>query len=105
ARASSLYEGYEGAVAPYPYLEAWKRLTDLPLTSVAGWAPPISRPSRAPKPGAILLQARDISNGSGLDPGSLRRAMRATTGSPGGGALPGIAAARAGGLRAPPPCG
>ena len=97
---SLLYEGYDGAVAPYPYLEAWKRLTDLPLTSVAGWAPPISDSSRAPKPGAILLQARDISNGTGLDPGSLRRAMRATTGSPGDGSLSGIVAAGREGLRA-----
>ncbi|MFL5930097.1 MAG: choice-of-anchor P family protein [Gaiellaceae bacterium] len=96
---SLLYEGYDGAVAPYPYLNAWKRLQDLPLTSVAGWAPPISDSSRAPKPGAILLQARDISNGTGLDPGSLRRVMRATTGSPGDGALSGIVAAGREGLR------
>jgi murein DD-endopeptidase MepM/ murein hydrolase activator NlpD len=97
---SLLYEGYDGAVAPYPYLNAWKRLQDLPLTSVAGWAPPISDSSRAPKPGAILLQARDISNGTGLDPGSLRRAMRETTGSPGDGALAGVVAAGRERLRA-----
>jgi murein DD-endopeptidase MepM/ murein hydrolase activator NlpD len=97
---SLLYEGYDGAVAPYPYLNAWKRLQDLPITSVAGWAGPISDSSRAPKPGAILLQARDISNGTGLDPGSLRRAMRATSGSPGDGALAGVVAAGREGLRA-----
>jgi murein DD-endopeptidase MepM/ murein hydrolase activator NlpD len=75
---SLLYRGYDdGAVAPYPYLTAWKRLTDLPFTAVAGWAPPLSDSSRAPKPGAILLQSRDISSASGLDPGSLRRALRA----------------------------
>jgi murein DD-endopeptidase MepM/ murein hydrolase activator NlpD len=89
---SLLYEGYDGAVAPYPYLQAWKRLQDLPLTSVAGWAPPISDSSRAPKPGAILLQARDISNATGLDPGSLRRAMRATSSAPADGSLAGAAA-------------
>jgi murein DD-endopeptidase MepM/ murein hydrolase activator NlpD len=89
---SLLYEGYDGAVAPYPYLNAWKRLQDLPLTSVAGWAPPISDSSRAPKPGAILLQTRDISNATGLDPGSLRRAMRATSSSPADGSLAGIVA-------------
>jgi murein DD-endopeptidase MepM/ murein hydrolase activator NlpD len=75
--AALLYEGYDGVVAPYPYLNAWRRLQDLPLTGVAsGWAPPISDSSDAPKPGAILLQTRDISNGTGLEPGSLRRAMR-----------------------------
>ena len=31
--------------------------------------------SRAPEPGAILLQVSDISSASGLDPGSLRRAL------------------------------
>jgi hypothetical protein len=44
---------------------------------VSGWAPPISDSSRAPKPGAILLQARDISSATGLEPGSLRRALQA----------------------------
>jgi murein DD-endopeptidase MepM/ murein hydrolase activator NlpD len=74
---SLLYRGYDGgAVAPYPYLSAWKRLSDLPFTAVAGWAAPLADSSRAPKPGAILLQSRDISSASGLDPGSLRRAMR-----------------------------
>ena len=77
--ASLLYRGYDGgAVAPYPYLMAWKRLTDLPFTAVAGWAPPLADSSRAPRPGAILLQARDISSASGLDPGSLQRALRAS---------------------------
>jgi murein DD-endopeptidase MepM/ murein hydrolase activator NlpD len=90
---SLLYQGYDGAVAPYPYLNAWKRLQDLPLTSVAGWAPPISDSSRAPKPGAILLQSHDISNGTGLEPGSLRRAMRPTTSAPDDGSLGGIVAA------------
>jgi murein DD-endopeptidase MepM/ murein hydrolase activator NlpD len=75
---SLLYRGYDGsAVPPYPYLMAWKRLTDLPFAAVAGWAPPLSDSSRAPRPGAILLQARDISSASGLEPGSLRRALRA----------------------------
>jgi murein DD-endopeptidase MepM/ murein hydrolase activator NlpD len=75
---SLLYRGYDGsAVPPYPYLMAWKRLTDLPFTAVSGWAPPLSDSSRAPRPGAILLQSRDISSASGLEPGSLARAMRA----------------------------
>jgi murein DD-endopeptidase MepM/ murein hydrolase activator NlpD len=75
--APLIYQGYDGVVAPFPYLNAWRRLQDLPLTGVSGWAPPISDSSRAPKPGAILLQARDISSATGLEPGSLRRALRA----------------------------
>jgi Peptidase family M23 len=75
--ASLLYQGYDGVVAPYPYLNAWRRLADLSLTTVSGWAPPISNSSSAPKPGAILLQARDISSATGLEPGSLRQVMRA----------------------------
>ncbi len=87
---SLLYRGYDGsAVPPHQYLLAWKRLTDLPFTSVSGWAPPLSDSSRAPKPGAILLQSRDISTASGLEPGSLRRAMRSGGRSGADGALAG----------------
>jgi murein DD-endopeptidase MepM/ murein hydrolase activator NlpD len=82
--AALMYLGYEGVVAPYPYLNAWRRLEDLPLTAVSGWAPYISDSSKAPKPGAILLQARDISNATGLEPGSLRRAMRPSGPAPDG---------------------
>jgi murein DD-endopeptidase MepM/ murein hydrolase activator NlpD len=98
---SLLYRGYDGsAVAPYRYLLAWKRLTDLPFTSVAGWAPPLSDSSRAPRPGAILLQSRDISTGSGLEPGSLERAMRAEGESGADGALAGAVPRAREGLRA-----
>ena len=89
---SLLYKGYDGAVAPYPYLNAWKHLTDLPLTSVSGWAPLISDSSQAPKPGAILLQSHDISSATGLEPASLRRAMRATGSVSGDGSLAGLMA-------------
>jgi murein DD-endopeptidase MepM/ murein hydrolase activator NlpD len=75
--ASLIYKGYDGVVAPYPYLNAWQRLVDLSLTGVSGWAPPISDSSRAPQAGAILLQARDISSATGLEPESLRRAIGA----------------------------
>jgi hypothetical protein len=37
--------------------------------------PSVSGGSQAPKPGAILLQASDISAADGLDPGSLQRAV------------------------------
>jgi hypothetical protein len=90
--ASLIFMGYDGAVAPYPYLNAWRRLEDLSLTAVSGWAPPISDSSKAPKPGAILLQARDISNATGLEPGSLRRAMRASALASGDGSFTATAA-------------
>ncbi|MEK6275313.1 MAG: M23 family metallopeptidase [Actinomycetota bacterium] len=70
-----LYMGYDGAVRPYPYLQAWKHLKDIEFAEVAGWAPPVAPTSRAPKPGAILLSATDISTADGLDPGSLKRAL------------------------------
>ena len=98
---SLLYRGYDGsAVPPYPYLMAWKRLTDLPFTAVSGWAPPLSDSSRAPKPGAILLQTRDISSASGLEPGSLQRAMRAEGGSGADGSLRAMEARGRASLRA-----
>jgi hypothetical protein len=67
--------GYDGAVDPTPYLIAWQRQKDIRLAQVAGYLPGIS--GTAPKPGAILLQASDISEASGLDPESLRRALLA----------------------------
>jgi murein DD-endopeptidase MepM/ murein hydrolase activator NlpD len=71
-----LYMGYDGAVRPYPYLQAWKRLKDVEFAQVAGWAPPVASTSNAPKPGAILLSSADISTADGLDPGSLERALK-----------------------------
>jgi murein DD-endopeptidase MepM/ murein hydrolase activator NlpD len=71
-----LYMGYDGVVSPYTYLMAWKRLEDVDFAKVAGWAPPISPTSSAPKPGAILLSSSDISTADGLDPGSLERALK-----------------------------
>jgi murein DD-endopeptidase MepM/ murein hydrolase activator NlpD len=71
-----LFLGYDGSVRPYPYLLAWKRLEDLDFAQVAGWAAPVAAESTAPKPGAILLSAADISTADGLDPGSLERALK-----------------------------
>ena len=71
-----LYMGYDGAVRPYPYLQAWKHLKDIQFAQVAGWAPPVAATSSAPKPGAILLSSADISSADGLDPGSLERALK-----------------------------
>ncbi|HEY8236699.1 MAG TPA: hypothetical protein VIF85_08675, partial [Gaiellaceae bacterium] len=63
--------GYDGAVDPTPYLQAWQHQKDLYLAQVAGYLPGVA--GTAPKPGAILLQANDISQANGLDPASLRR--------------------------------
>jgi murein DD-endopeptidase MepM/ murein hydrolase activator NlpD len=62
--ASMLWLGYDGAVNPTAYLESWRRLTD--LSQVSGVAS---------RPGAVLLQVSDISTASGLEPGSLERAV------------------------------
>lgn len=75
---SMLYLGYDGAVDPTRYLDAWARLKDVPITGVVGWAPPLG--GHAPKAGAILLQSSDISTASGLDPASLRRAVKPAAG-------------------------
>jgi murein DD-endopeptidase MepM/ murein hydrolase activator NlpD len=72
---SLLFMGYDGAVDPTPYLDAWKRLQDVSFQNVAGWVPLAGVTDPAPKPAAILLQVSDISEASGLDPGSLRRAL------------------------------
>ena len=65
--------GYDGAVDPTPYLKAWQPQKDLYLAQVAGYLPGVV--CTAPRPGAILLQANDISQANGLDPASLRRAF------------------------------
>jgi murein DD-endopeptidase MepM/ murein hydrolase activator NlpD len=70
-----LGEGYDGAVDPTPYLDAWKHLQDLRFATAAGWAPGQVSGS-APQAGAILLQSSDISSASGLAPGSLARALK-----------------------------
>jgi hypothetical protein len=75
---SMLFLGYDGAVNPTKYLDAWKRLEDVrilpavPFSALGG-----AQASSAPTPGAILLQTTDISTANGLDPGSLTRAMNA----------------------------
>ena len=72
---SLLYLGYDGAVDPTPYLDAWKHQQDLPFPIAAGWAPAVPGGPAAPEPGAILLGMNDISTADGLDPGSLERAL------------------------------
>jgi murein DD-endopeptidase MepM/ murein hydrolase activator NlpD len=66
--------GYDGAVDPTPYLEAWRRQKDIGIAQIAGYLRGVA--GVAPKPGAILLHASDISAANGLDPASLRRALK-----------------------------
>ncbi len=75
--ASLLFMGYDGAVNPTSYLTAWQHLQDVRFQNVAGWVPAAAVSDPAPKPAAILLQVSDISAASGLDPGSLQRAIAA----------------------------
>jgi murein DD-endopeptidase MepM/ murein hydrolase activator NlpD len=72
--AELLSKGYDGVIAPYEWLLAVQRLESVRITAT-GWLPSIGRPSNAPPPGAYMLSASDISEASGLDAGSLRRAL------------------------------
>ncbi len=72
--AALLFLGYDGAVDPTPYLDAWRHLRDVHFPAGVAWAPqPLH--SLVPPPGAMLLQSTDISTASGLDPASLEQAM------------------------------
>lgn len=77
--------GYDGVIAPYPYLVAWKRAQDVPFTEGRVYVSDASGLPRvgAPAPGAVLLQVSDVSRTSGLVPGALERALN------GGGAAQG----------------
>lgn len=66
---------YDGAVNPTSYLLAWQHLQDVSFAGGNAWAP-LQSIGNAPKPGAILLTASDISSADGLVPGSLERAVR-----------------------------
>jgi hypothetical protein len=70
--------GYDGAVDPTTYLNAWKHLQDVSFAGGNAWAPKLA--GAAPKPGAILIAVNDISTADGLDPGSLQRALEPTRG-------------------------
>jgi len=74
---SLLSLGYDGVVAPYPFLVAWRRLQDVPFADGRTYITDANGLPRAvaPAPGAILLQATDVSSSSGLVPGALERAV------------------------------
>ncbi|MBA2361893.1 MAG: peptidoglycan DD-metalloendopeptidase family protein [Actinobacteria bacterium] len=69
--------GYDGVVNAFPYLSAWRRVQDIAIAAGSGWAPPAPAAATAPKPAALLLGSTDISSASGLEPGSLERALAA----------------------------
>jgi murein DD-endopeptidase MepM/ murein hydrolase activator NlpD len=71
--------GYDGAVDPTTYLTAWKHLQDVSFDGGNAWAPR-GAVGKAPKSGAYLISASDISSADGLDPGSLQRALLPRTG-------------------------
>ena len=76
---SLLFLGYDGAVNPTKYLDAWKRLEDVRIRAAVPFSLlPTAAVSNAPTPGAILLGSSDISTANGLDPDSLERAMNQT---------------------------
>jgi murein DD-endopeptidase MepM/ murein hydrolase activator NlpD len=79
--------GYDGVVNSFPYLSAWRRLHDVSFAAGRGWAPPVPSNATAPRPGALLLGSTDISSASGLEPGSLERALVAPVSAEGDGAL------------------
>jgi murein DD-endopeptidase MepM/ murein hydrolase activator NlpD len=70
-----LFIGYDGAVNPTKYLDAWKRLEDIRILPAIPFAGPKGHAATVPTPGAILLESTDISTANGLDPESLTRAM------------------------------
>jgi len=75
--ASMLGLGYDGVVAPYPFLSAWRRAEDVSFAAGRVYVPSGPGPGvpALPPPGAYLLQAQDIASLSGLVPGALERAL------------------------------
>lgn len=67
--------GYDGVVAPYPFLLAWRRAEDIFFASGRVYIPSRRGAPSLPPPGAVLLEADDIASTSGLVPGALERAL------------------------------
>jgi murein DD-endopeptidase MepM/ murein hydrolase activator NlpD len=67
--------GYDGVVAPYPILIAWRRAEDVSFAAGRIYVPLGPGGATLPPPGAVLLQADDIASTSGLVPGALERAL------------------------------
>ncbi len=67
--------GYDGVVAPYPFLVAWRRAEDVSFAAGRIYVPSGPSTPTLPPPGAVLLQAEDIASLSGLVPGALENAL------------------------------
>lgn len=67
--------GYDGVVAPYPFLVAWRRAEDVSFDAGRRFAGIVGGRGLAPPGGAVLLEIDDISGTSGLVPGALERAV------------------------------
>ena len=67
--------GYNGVVAPYPFLVAWRRAQDISFASGRVYVPKGHGLPTLPPPGAVLLEADDIASTSGLVPGALERVL------------------------------
>jgi len=67
--------GYDGVVAPYPILLAWRRADDVSFAAGRIYIPSGPGSATLPPPGAVLLEANDIGPTSGLVPGALERAL------------------------------
>jgi len=68
--------GYDGVVAPYSILLAWRRAQDISFSAGRVYVPTGPGSTTLPPPGAVLLEADDIASTSGLVPGALERALR-----------------------------
>lgn len=68
--------GYDGVVAPYPILLAWRRADDVSFAAGRIYVPSGPGSATLPPPGAILLEADDIGPTSGLVPGALERVLK-----------------------------
>jgi murein DD-endopeptidase MepM/ murein hydrolase activator NlpD len=68
--------GYDGVVAAYPFLVAWRRAEDVSFAAGRLYVPSGSNTPTLPPPGAVLLQAEDIASLSGLVPGALENALK-----------------------------
>jgi murein DD-endopeptidase MepM/ murein hydrolase activator NlpD len=68
--------GYDGVVAPYSILLAWRRADDISFSAGRVYVPTGPSGTKLPQPGAVLLQDDDIASASGLVPGALERAFK-----------------------------